>query len=111
MKAQMMKYTEAIGLALVIAAVMGGWLRSSLEPPNDADKACALRLEPGGGEVALWNRHCSHLAEMRTQRRLTLAGNVPAEYGQAGNSQGISTTSSAGADLVAAMGRPCDDAD
>jgi hypothetical protein len=105
MKGQMMKYTEAIGLVLVIAAVLGGWVRSSFEPPNDPDRACMLRLEPGGAEVALQTLHCSHAAEMRTQHQPTV-GHVQAE-----SSQGTFATSHAGAQLAAAMRQPCDDAD
>ena len=71
MKARMMSYTEAIGLALVIAAVLGGWARSAFERPGDPDIACVPRLESSGGEVALRNLHCSHVVGLRARRRPT----------------------------------------
>jgi hypothetical protein len=108
MKARIMSYTEAIGLALVIAAVLGGWARSAFERPGDPDIACVLRLEPSGGEVALRNLHCLHVAATGLRRRPTLAGNVRAGDAQAGNAQVLSAAPHVGAAFAAAMDQPCD---
>jgi hypothetical protein len=108
MKARTMSYTEAIGLALVITAVLGGWARSAFERPGDPDIACVLRLEPSGGEAALRNLHCSHAAETRARRRPTLAGNVRGGNAQAGNAQVISAAPHVGAAFAAATDQPCD---
>ena len=109
MKARPMTYTEAIGLALVIAAVLGGWARFALERPGDSDKACVLRLEPGGGDVVLWNLHCSHLAEMRALDRTMLAANIRAGNAQAGIAQVINAPPHAGTAFAATGGQRCRD--
>jgi hypothetical protein len=101
----MMKYTEAIGLALVIAGVLGAWAHSALERPEAPDMACELQLNSGGSEVSFRNLHCSHVAQMRTLHQPALAGHV-----QAGDSQAASSGLRAGAELAAAMGQACDDA-
>jgi hypothetical protein len=71
----LLKHAEAIGLALVIAAVLGGWVVSALERAADPEKVCALRVTPGGADESLWNLHCTHVAEVRARNRPMLAGN------------------------------------
>ncbi len=70
-----MRYREAIGLALVIAAALGGWAGTILEHAADPEIACVLRPSPGSVDESLWNLHCAHVAEMRALSRPTqLAG-------------------------------------
>jgi hypothetical protein len=80
-----LKHAEAIGLALVIAAVLGGWVISAFERAADPEKVCALQVKPGSADESLWNLHCTHVAEMRSRHRPMLAGNgraVPAQNSQ-----------------------------
>jgi hypothetical protein len=91
----MLKHAEAIGLALVIAAVLGGWMISALERAADPEKVCALRVKPGSADESLWNLHCTHVAEIRARNnRPMLAGN-----------------GGTGAELSAVMGHPAADSD
>jgi hypothetical protein len=100
---QPMKYTEAIGLALVIAAVLGSSASIVLERGADPEIACAVRPSPGSVDESLWNLHCAHVAEMRALDRPTqLAGHgrtIPHH------------TPPAGAEPSAVIGHPPDERD
>ena len=54
-----MRYPEAIGLALAIAAALGSWASITvLERAADPERVCAQQLKPGSLDKWLWNLHC-----------------------------------------------------
>jgi len=105
-----MKHIEAIGLALVIAAVLGGWAQSALDRPGDLDMACVLRLKAGGSEASLWNQNCARVVEMRTLSATDLARPISAGNAQAGNSH-VKLAPCAAVEFATALGQPCVGAD